>query len=98
MDIVHMLQQSIGIGIGSGTGSGKDASAKDVGYCLTKDGLVIFKGKIYVLDNNKLKKVILREFHVKPYLGHLGYEKTFDYSEEILLLAEFEEGCSRVVV
>jgi len=31
---------------------------------------------IYVSDDSHLKKVILREFHVKPYSGHLGYQKT----------------------
>ena len=45
-------------------------------YCLTTDGLVKFRGRIYVLDNSELKKVILREFHAKPYLGHPGYQKT----------------------
>lgn len=39
-------------------------------YHLTKDGIVRFRDKIYVLDNNELKKAILREFHEKPYLGH----------------------------
>jgi len=29
-----------------------------------------------VSDNNEFKNVILREFHVKPYLGHLYYQKT----------------------
>lgn len=28
------------------------------------------------MDNSELKKVILREFHVKPYLGHPGNQKT----------------------
>ena len=27
-------------------------------------------------DDSDLKKVILREFHAKPYSGHLGYQKT----------------------
>ena len=40
------------------------------------DGLVRFMGKIYVSDNTELKKLILREFHVKPYSGQLGYHKT----------------------
>ena len=40
------------------------------------DGLVRFRDRIYVLDNNELKKVILREFHAKPYSGHPGYQKT----------------------
>jgi len=45
-------------------------------YHLTTYGLVRFINKIYVSDNNDLKNLILREFHVKPYLVHLGYHKT----------------------
>jgi len=45
-------------------------------YCLTTDGLVKFRDMIYVSDNIELKKVILTEFHAKPYSGHLGYQKT----------------------
>jgi hypothetical protein len=40
------------------------------------DGLVRFRDRIYVPDNSELKKLILREFHVKPYSGHPGYQKT----------------------
>jgi len=29
-----------------------------------------------VLDNSELKKLILREFHVKPYSSHPGYRNT----------------------
>ena len=45
-------------------------------YCLTADGLIRFRDNIYVLDSSELKKVILREFHVKPYSGQPGYQKT----------------------
>ena len=44
-------------------------------YHLTTNRLVRFRDKIYVSDNNKLKKLILREFHVNPYSGHSGYQK-----------------------
>ena len=45
-------------------------------YHLTADGLVRFSDRSYVSDNNELKKLILKEVHVKPYLGHPGYQKT----------------------
>eukprot|EP00253_Pinus_taeda_P013707 PITA_13707 len=35
-----------------------------------------FRDMIYVPDNIELKKLILREFHAKPYLGHPRYQKT----------------------
>jgi len=47
-----------------------------VDYCLTKNGLVRFRDRIYVSNNSELMKMILREFHAKPYLGHPGYHKT----------------------
>lgn len=45
---------------------------RDEDYHLREDGFVIFRNMIYVLDNNELKNPILKEFHAKPYLGHLG--------------------------
>lgn len=45
-------------------------------YRLTSEGLVRFRDKIYVPDSSELKKVILWEFHAKPYSGHPGYQKT----------------------
>jgi len=39
------------------------------------NGFVRFRDRMYVSDNSELKKVILREFHTKPYLGHPGYQK-----------------------
>ena len=45
-------------------------------FCLTLYGFIRFIYKIYVSDNSELKKVIFKEFHVKPYSGHLGYHKT----------------------
>ncbi len=39
-------------------------------------GLVKFRKNIYVPHDSDLKKPILREFHFKSYIGHLGYQKT----------------------
>eukprot|EP00253_Pinus_taeda_P018697 PITA_18697 len=66
MEIVHRLQQ------GTSTGAG----AQGMDYCLKTDGLVKFRDRIYVPNNSELKKVILREFHAKPYSGNPGYQKT----------------------
>lgn len=45
-------------------------------YCLTRDGLVRSRDGIYVSYSIELKKVILRDFHVKPYSSHPSYQKT----------------------
>jgi len=67
---MHRLQQSAGTCTCIGTGTCAGIGAQDVDYCLTTDGLFRFRDKIYVTNNNELKKVILREFHAKPYSGH----------------------------
>jgi len=69
---MHGLQHSIG----TGTSLGLGLHAHDVDYCLTTYGLVGFRDMIYVQDNSELEKVILMEFHAKPFSDHLGYQKT----------------------
>jgi len=59
-----------------GIGTSKDGGAPNVDYHLTTNGLVRFRDRIYVPNNNELKKVILRDFHAKPYSGHSSYQKT----------------------
>lgn len=51
-------------------------------------------------DKSELKKVILRVFHVKTYLGHLGYQKTLTVVKRIYYsinlnrdVAEFVAKC-----
>ena len=48
---------------------------QDVDYHLTTCGLVRFRDKNYVPNDSELKKLMLREFHARPHLGHLGYQK-----------------------
>ena len=48
----------------------------DVDYHLTGNVLVRFRDRIYVSDESEHKNIILREFHVKLYSGHPGYQKT----------------------
>lgn len=65
MEIMDRLHQSIGTGTSIGD--------HDSNYRLMAYGLVRFRDKIYVLDCSELNKIILREFHVKPYSGHPRY-------------------------
>ena len=76
MEIMHRLQQRTGTGtsIDVGTSTGD----RDADYHLTTDGLVRFRDMIYVPNCSELEKLILREFHAKPYSGHLGYQKTLN--------------------
>ena len=45
------------------------------GYTLDGAGMLYFNKKLYVPDSNDLKNLILDEFHISHYTGHLGYQK-----------------------
>ena len=44
-------------------------------YKLGKAEILIYKGRIYVSNSQKLKNLILKEMHNVPYVGHPGYQK-----------------------
>jgi hypothetical protein len=43
---------------------------------LKEDGVIMYKGKICVLNSNEMKYTVMREMHNMPYVGHPGYQKT----------------------
>jgi hypothetical protein len=43
--------------------------------CIDKNGLLMFKDRLYVPKSVDLKTTILDELHKKLYFGHLGYRK-----------------------
>ena len=46
------------------------------GYKLKEDGLLTYKGRIYIPDVADLRRVVMDEIHQAPYSGHPGYQKT----------------------
>ena len=46
------------------------------GYKLEEDGLLTYKGRIYIPDVEDLRRVVMDEIHQAPYFGHPGYQKT----------------------
>ena len=45
------------------------------GYKLEEDGILIYKGRIYIPDVADLRRVVMDEIHQAPYSGHPGYQK-----------------------
>jgi hypothetical protein len=45
-------------------------------YELKEDEILMYKGKVYVLNSNELKNAVLREMHYVSYVGNPGYQKT----------------------
>ena len=46
------------------------------GYKLEEDGLLTYKGRIYISNVANLRRVVMDEIHQAPYFGRPGYQKT----------------------
>ena len=46
------------------------------GYILEEDGLLTYKGRIYIPNVADLRRVVMDEIHQTLYYGHPGYQKT----------------------
>ena len=46
------------------------------GYKLEGDGILTYKGRIYIPCVADLRRVVMDEIHQAPYSGHPGYQKT----------------------
>ena len=46
------------------------------GYKLKGDGILTYKGRIYIPDVADLRRFFMDEIHQAPYSGHPGYQKT----------------------
>ena len=53
-----------------------DGQVKDDRYKVVDD-IIYYKGKIYIVPQSKVKKIILKEIRDSPLAGHLGYLKTY---------------------
>jgi hypothetical protein len=45
------------------------------GYQMLNDGLLTYKGRLYIPNCDELKRFIMDELHKRPYIGHPGYQK-----------------------
>jgi hypothetical protein len=46
------------------------------GYELKEDGILMYRHRVYVSNDQELKSMILSKMHKVPYVGHPGYQKT----------------------
>ena len=46
------------------------------GYTFEEDGILTYKGRIYIPDVAYLRRVVMDEIHQAPYSSHPGYQKT----------------------
>ena len=52
------------------------------GYKLEEDGLLTYKGRIYILNVVDVRRVVMDEIHQAPYYGHLGYQMTISIARK----------------
>jgi hypothetical protein len=53
------------------------------GYQLLNDGLLTYKGRLYILNCDNLKRFMMDELHKRPYFGHPGYQKMITASRKL---------------
>ena len=51
---------------------------KEDGLAWEQDGIVYIEGKIYILNNKKLKEQILQENHDPMNISHLGQQRMIE--------------------
>lgn len=49
--------------------------SKNKGDQLSKDGLLVFNNRLYIPNSTELRKLIMNEFHKRPYVSQLGCQK-----------------------
>lgn len=55
-----------------------DAQQRCKDFRLEEDGVLTHRNKAYVHDSYEIRKLILKEVHNVPYVGHQGYQKTLE--------------------
>jgi hypothetical protein len=53
------------------------------GYQLLNDGLLTYKGRLYIRNCDELKKFMMDGLHKRPYNGHHGYKKMIIASRKL---------------
>ena len=55
--------------------SGSNLEGRYEGYSINSDGLLIFRGRIYIAEVGELRNLVLSEAHKVPYSAHPGVRK-----------------------
>jgi hypothetical protein len=61
------------------------------GYHLLNDGLLTYKGRLYIPNCDDLKRFIMDELHKMPYTGHHGYQKMITSTRKLFYWPEIEK-------
>jgi hypothetical protein len=77
----HVLTQLQGdswyLKVTSNLQSGRQLDPKYEGYSLEADGLLRYRGRMYIPENGDIRSIILKEAHRALYCAHLGVKKMY---------------------
>ena len=54
------------------------------GYQMLSDGLLTYKGRLYIPNCDDLNSFIMDELHKRPYTGHPSYQKMITATRKLL--------------
>jgi hypothetical protein len=63
-------------------------------YKFLNDGLLTYKGRLYIPNCDELKRFIMDELHKRPYTGHLGYQKMITTTQKLFYWPRLKKGHS----
>ena len=73
------------------------ALKKEDGLTWEEDGVVYMEGKIYILNNKKIKEEILKENHNSVNVGHLGQHRMLELIKRTYWWPELKEDVKKYI-
>jgi hypothetical protein len=77
----HVLTQLLGdswyLKVTSNLQSGRQLDPKYEGYSLEADGILRYRGRMYIHEGGDIRSIILKEAHRALYFVHLGVKKMY---------------------
>ena len=76
---------------------GTQALEKKAGLAWKEDGMAYMEGRIYVLNNKKLREEILKKHHDPVDIGHLGQHRMLELLKRTYWWPELKEDIKKYV-
>jgi hypothetical protein len=62
------------------------------GYHMLNDGMLTYKGRLYIQNWDDLKRFIMDELHKRPYIGHPSYQKIITATRKLFYWRGLKNG------
>jgi hypothetical protein len=58
---------------------------------VSNDGLLTYKGGLYIPNCDDLKRLLIDELHKRPYIGHPGFQKMITSTKKLFYCLEMKK-------